>query len=202
MVFAAECLRRGLDPGTAIESPIDAIANSPIIDPIPMDREQILNLWYEGLTRPEIMALGATYPEFQQAIKIARTAGDPRAYYRENRWSRLPWAIDLTTKAKQKAKEHRIISNEQERRTMKKGEPTGPGSPLNARHNLSAWDGRPRRDLNRRRPPAPSSVGPAFVSKLVDGLVAVLPQIDEAKRELDKRFIPKSDILRTEVNKD
>ena len=48
----------------------------------------------------------------------------------------------------------------------------------------------------------PGDMGPTFVGRLVDDLVAVLPQIDEAKRELDKRFVPNSDILRTEVNKD
>lgn len=180
MIFAAECLRRGLDPETAREAPIDAIANSPVIDPLPMDREQILNLWYEGLTRPEIMALGATYPEFQMAIKVARAAGDPRAYYRENRWSRLPWAVDLTTKAKQKAKEHRIVSNPVGSHPMEKNKP--PFTP------------RPKRTTG--------DVGPTFVGKAVDDLVSVFAQIDKAKRELDKRFVPNSDILRTEVNKD
>ena len=179
MVFAAECLRRGLDPDIAAASPLAAIANSPIIDAIPMDREQILNLWYEGLTRPEIMALGATYPEFQQAIKTARAEGDPRAYYRENRYSRLPWAIDLTTKARRKAQEHRIISNPVGSRPMEKDKP--PFAP------------RPKRTTG--------DVGPAFVGKTVDDLVGIFAQIDEAKRELDKRFVPNSDVLWSEVNR-
>ena len=174
MVFAAECLRRGLDPGAAMESPIDAIANSPIIDPIPMNREQVLDLWYEGLTGPEIMALGATYPEFLAAIKTGRAQGDPRAYYRQGK-TRLPWQVNLTARAKQKAQEHRIVSNEQEPRKMEK-RPSKPRSP---------------------------SVGPSFVGKAVDDLVSVFAQIDDAKRELDKRFVPGSDILRSEIsNKD
>ena len=173
-IFLAECIRRGLDPDIAGITPMASMASTPVLDPTPMDREQILDLWNEGLTRPEIMALGATYLEFQQAIKTARAAGDPRAYYRQHRWSRLPWAVDLTTKAKQKAQEHRIVSNEQEPRKMEK-RPSKPRSP---------------------------SVGPSFVGKAVDDLVSVFAQIDEAKRELDKRFVPNSDILRTEVNKD
>ena len=179
MVFAAECLRRGLDPGAAMESPIDAIANSPIIDPIPMNREQVLDLWYDGLTGPEIMALGATYPEFLAAIKTARAAGDPRAYYRQGK-SRLPWQVNLTARAKQKALEHRIISNPPKEPPMEKNKP--PFTP------------RPKRTTG--------DVGPTFVGKAVDDLVGIFAQIDEAKRELDKRFVPNSDILRTEVNKD
>ena len=46
----------------------------------------------------------------------------------------------------------------------------------------------------------PPNVGPFFVGKIVDGIVAVMPQIDEAKRQLDKRFYPRSDVLRD--NKD
>ena len=180
MIFRAECFKRGLDPDMACESPIAALASSPILDAQPMDREQILNLWNDGLTRPEIMALGVTYPEFQQAIKTARAVGDPRAYYRQNRWSRLPWAIDLTTKAKQAAQGHRIISNPPKEPVMKNKPPFTP---------------RPKRTTG--------DVGPTFVGKAVDDLVSVFAQIDEAKRRLDKRFVPHSDILRTEIaNKD
>ena len=180
MIFRAECFRRGLDPDKACETPIAAIASSPLLEAQPIDREQILNLWNDGLTRPEIMALGATYPEFQRAITTARAEGDPRAYYRQNRWSRLPWAVDLTTKAKQKAQEHRIVSNPPKEPPMEKNKP--PFTP------------RPKRTTG--------DVGPTFVGKAVDDLVGIFAQIDEAKRELDKRFVPNSDVLRTEVNKD
>ncbi len=170
-LFREECRKRGLDPATA------TLANLASETPVPMRvtmlDDDILNLWQEGLSRPEIMALGCSYNEFQGAIKRARSVGDLRAYYRQGK-SRLPWQVNLTARAKQKAQEHRIISNEQELRKMDK-RPSKPRSP---------------------------SVGPSFVGKAVDDLVVIFAQIDEAKRELDKRFVPNSDILRTEVNKD
>ena len=167
----------GFDPATA------TLANLASETPVPMRvtmlDDDILNLWQQGLSRPEIMALGCSYNEFQTALKRARSVGDPRAYYRQGK-SRLPWAVDLTAKAKQKAQEHRIVSNPPKEPPMEKNKP--PFTP------------RPKRTTG--------DVGPTFVGKAVDDLVGIFAQIDEAKRELDKRFVPNSDILRTEVNKD
>ncbi len=176
-VFRAECHKRGLNPETAIAAPIASLVGSPICEVTAMNREQILNLWHQGLTRPEIIALGTSYAQFQNAIKQARAVGDSRAYYRNGSKTRLPWQIDITGPAKRKAKEHRIVSNPVERQTMEKNKP--PFTPG------------PKRTLG--------DMGPAFVGRLVDDLVAVLPQIDQAKLELDKRFVPKSDILRSEI---
>ena len=190
MIFRMECLKRGLDPDQAILAPLDAMIGSPSPELIRMTTDDILNLWYDGLTRPEIMALGASFGEFQWAMQKARAVGDQRAYYRHGNKSRLPWQIGITETAKRRMKKHRTVANgvaagagftpeTGKDKAMKKGDRMGSGVP-----------------------PRPSSVGPSFVGKRVDDLVDVFAQIDEAKRELDKRFVPNSDILMTEVNKD
>ena len=159
-LFREECRKRGLDPHTATLAKLSAI-------PAPkrgsMSEDDILNLWYQGLTRPEIVALGCNFEDFKQVMRRARDRGDSRAYYREGK-SRLPWTI----------------SKPAERHPMEKNKP--PFTP------------RPKRTTG--------DVGSAFVGKAVDDLVSIFAQIDQVKRELDKRFVPKSDILRTEVNKD
>jgi len=180
-LFRGECKKRGLNPETAT---LAAIAAEPIPTAGTMTEDDILNLWSGGLSRPEIIALGCNYCDFLNAIRKARAVGDPRAYYRFGR-SRLPWKI-------QEPKDTR----------PKRSVPKAPQMSADA---FSPQAAARRQSMEKKppHPPAASSVGPAFVGKVVDDLVAVLPQIDEAKRQLDRRFVPKSDILRAEVvNKD
>ena len=54
---------------------------------------------------------------------------------------------------------------------------------------------RPGRPPNRQ----PNIDYPSEGAPSTESLAAVFAQIDEAKRELDKRFVLKSDVLRTEV---
>lgn len=186
-LFREECRKRGLNPETATLATIAAEVAVPMR--VTMLDDDILNLWQQGLSRPEIMALGCTYNEFQAAIKRARSTGDPRAYYRHGR-SRLPWRMDTTKPAKARAKLHRRVSSDTERPadklpvpnltkeiTMKKDEPPFP-----------VW------------PNSTGDVGPTFVGPFVDDLVETFAQIDVAKQELDKRFYPRSDVIRN--NKD
>ena len=111
LVFRTECRKRGLDPEQAGISPIDAIANSPVLEVLPMDKEQILDLWNEGLSRPEIIALGAAPFQFQTAIREARAVGDQRAYYRQGR-TRLPWQITGTVGMRLKGRRIAPIATE------------------------------------------------------------------------------------------
>lgn len=193
LIFRAECRKRGLDPESVMISPLAALETSPLLETVPMDREHILDLWNEGLSRPEILALGATMDEFVDAIRRARAKGDPRAYYRYGK-SRLPWRIEVTAATKKRNSLHRIVSGGTERpvssipiqKTAKESPMTKEQPPFTPKPKRGGGD-----------------VGPSFVGQFVDDLVAVLPQIGQAKRELDKRFVPNSDILRTEVaNKD
>lgn len=156
-LFRDECKKRGLDPHTATLAKISSISAPKRGS---MSEDDILNLWYQGLTRPEIVALGCNFEDFKQTIRRARDRGDSRAYYREGK-SRLPWTI----------------GNPPKEPAMEKKPPFTP---------------RPKRTTG--------DVGPTFVGRLVDGLVAVLPQIDEAKRQLDRKFYARSDVLRD--NKD
>lgn len=190
-LFREECRKRGLDPETATLASIAAQTPTPMR--VTMLDDDILNLWHEGLSRPEIMALGCSYNEFQTAIKRARAKGDPRAYYRQGR-TRLPWRIDTTEPAKARAKLHRMVSSDTQR-------PADEPPISNAAKEPHMKKDKPTD--HRRNFPAPSSVGPTFVGPFVDGLADTFAQIDVAKRELDKRFVPNSDILRAEVaNKD
>jgi hypothetical protein len=165
-IFRAECRLRGLDPEKAIASPLASLATTPVPARRSMDQDQILNLWHEGLSRPEILALGCHINDFVDAIRRARAVGDSRAYYRQGK-SRLPWKIELTGPAKRKAKNHRIVSNEVGRMTM-----------------------------TRRRRPKKANVdlNGTILGQEVNDLVDIFAQIDVAKRELDKRFIPRSDV--------
>ena len=157
-LFREECRKRGLDPHTATLAKLSAI-------PAPkrgnMSEDDILNLWYQGLTRPEIVALGCNFEDFKQVMRRARGRGDSRAYYREGK-SRLPWTI----------------GNPPKEPSMEKNKP--PFTP------------RPKRTTG--------DVGPTFVGKAVNDLVSVFTQIDEAKRQLDRKFYARSDVLRD--NKD
>ena len=187
LVFRTECRKRGLDPEQAGISPIDAIANSPVLEVLPMDKEQILDLWSEGLSRPEIIALGAAPFQFQAAIREARAVGDQRAYYRQGR-TRLPWQITGTVGVRLKGRIAPIAtemtadafsaSGKARRETMKK-----PELPFTPKPKRSTGD-----------------VGPLLGGPSVDNLVNVFAQIDVAKGELAKRFVMKSDVLRD--NKD
>ncbi len=96
-IFKLECQKRGINPESALKAPLAVMAAEPSAEsPTPTSPDDIVNLWYDGLTRTEIMALGVTRDQFVWAIRRARAVGDPRAYYRNNSKSpnaRLPWLL-------------------------------------------------------------------------------------------------------------